>query len=96
MLDLMFYGSCPSSITWDNVYRCRRCGQGPVMVSDGFLMSHCGNCGNWQGCAESLDIGARWLKSKMLGLFTSLKCRFSSPFHKGSIEVISHVEGGAQ
>ena len=57
MLEMMLYGVRPGPILGDSAYRCRRCGCGPVMGCDGFLMDHCMNCGNWQGSQEPLNLG---------------------------------------
>ena len=55
------------SIFSDTAHRCCRCGQGPVMAGDGFMMSHCMNCGNWQPAVEPLSIGFGWIRDKVSG-----------------------------
>lgn len=95
MLDLSLYGAYQGMIFSDSAYRCRRCGQGPVMGSDGFLMSHCMNCGNWQGAAEPINLGFGWMKEKLFNLFRNLKkCFFNAAIESPSVPVLAAGGGG--
>ena len=81
MLDYMMHGAS-GRIYSGSAYRCQRCGHGPVSTSDGFIMSHCMNCGNWQGYQEPVDFGIGRLKDKILAHFKSLKSRLLASISK--------------
>lgn len=72
MIDSALYLSS-RSILGDSAHRCCRCGQGPVMAGDGFLMSHCMNCGNWQPSAEPLGISFGPFKDRLVAWFGRAK-----------------------
>ena len=63
----MFYSKC--------TYRCRRCGYGPVLVNDGFLTSHCVNCGNWQANGESVFSKKSRLKHRLIASLALFRSR---------------------
>lgn len=75
MIDSALYLS-GRSILSDSAHRCCRCGQGPVMAGDGFMMSHCMNCGNWQPSTEPLGISIGVLKEKLAAWFGRTKAAF--------------------
>lgn len=75
MLEASIYSAYPRAFLGDSAYRCRRCGGSPVMGSDGFLMDHCMNCGNWQSAVEPLSIGFGVAKRKIVSLFKKTRAR---------------------
>ena len=93
MLDYMMLGAS-SMIFSGSAYRCRRCGHGPVSTSDGFLMSHCMNCGSWQGYREPVDLGIGRLKAKILAPFKLLKSRLLASASKTQIKPVIAGIGG--
>lgn len=76
MLEASIYSAYPRAFLGDSAHRCSRCGGGPVMGSDGFLMDHCMNCGNWQSAAEPLSLGLGVAKRKIVSLFNKTVARF--------------------
>jgi len=88
MLDASIYCAYPNSFPSDSAHRCRRCGGGPVMGSDGFMMDHCMNCGNWQAAAASIDLGFGRLKDAAVKLFQKAKA--------GTIRLLGLKNGGAE
>jgi hypothetical protein len=95
MLDHMFitnYGM----LHRDSAYRCRRCGSGPVTVSDGFLMSHCMNCGNWQGDSVPIDLGLGKLKDMVVAFYKWLNAKLFKPSLVTQAEPALANNGGGQ
>lgn len=76
MLEASIYGAYPRGFLSDSAHRCRRCSGGPVMGSDGFLMDHCMNCGNWQGVVEPLSLGLGTAKRQIVRLLRKATARF--------------------
>ena len=76
----------------DNGYRCQRCGKGPVVASDGFLMTHCLTCDSGYQSATPIDLGISrigqtvqsWFKS--LGQYLNGLFRNTTPELKASNE----------
>ena len=73
MLDYALMGNLRGSIFSDSIYRCRSCGQGPVMLGDGFMMNRCGNCGSYQHATDLVGFDFSWLKSAMSSLWQRIK-----------------------
>lgn len=78
MLEASIYSSFPRLILGDSAHRCRRCGSGPVMGSDGFLMDHCMSCGNWQTATESFGPLFGDAKRKIVKWCSSVRARLLS------------------
>jgi len=75
MLEASIYSAYPRALLGDSAHRCRRCGGGPVMGSDGFLMDHCMNCGSWQSAVEPLSLGVSAAKRRIVSLFKRTTAR---------------------
>ncbi len=56
----------------DSGYRCQRCGKGPVIASDGFLMTSCLTCDNGYQSAAPIDLGISRIAETVSGWFRSL------------------------
>ena len=66
MMDYMLLGHSSRMIFSDSANRCVACGHGPVMGGDGFLMTHCMNCGVYRHWSEPVDLGLGKLKDKVV------------------------------
>ena len=55
----------PSLLLSNSAYRCQRCGRGTIVASDGFMLTHCLNCGTYHASGEPFDFGAGWLTDKI-------------------------------
>lgn len=87
MLDASIYCAYPNSFPSDSAHRCRRCGGGPVMGSDGFMMDHCMNCGNWQAAAEPISLSLGRMKDAAGKLFQKAKA--------AALRLLGMKDGGA-
>ena len=68
----------PGMFYCDRYHRCRRCGQGPLMASDGFLMVHCLNCGSYHCSSEPFDLGLAELSGRVAAWFKRASKRLVS------------------
>ena len=94
MMDLMLLSHCSGMIYSDSSYRCRACGQGPVMAGDGFLYDRCLSCGFYQSY-EPLDLGIGKIKDRIVALAKSVGARlFKRPSHV-TPDCSSGAAGGA-
>ena len=90
MMDLMLLSHCSGMIYSDSAYRCRACGQGPVMAGDGFLYDRCMNCGFYSSY-EPIDLGL----GKLMGKIVARIKKAGARLFKGETPVPVACEGAS-